>query len=67
MCLYYTDEDLVITIWDFMIAGSDTTSNSIRWYLYYLAKHQQIQTKMRKMIDSVVPRDRLPTMEDKAK
>ena len=61
----FVEHDLIICLWDFLAAGSDTTSQTIRWILYYLAKHQNIQAKMRQEIDSVIPKDRSPTLDDK--
>ncbi|XP_064113184.1 cytochrome P450 2L1-like isoform X1 [Macrobrachium nipponense] len=57
--------DLVITLDDFFGAGSETTSSTIRWLIALLATHPEIQTKMQKEIDEVVPRDTLPSLQDK--
>ena len=41
-------------------AGSDTTSNTILYTLWYLCKHPNVQTKLQEEIDSVVGKSRLP-------
>ncbi|XP_066987986.1 cytochrome P450 2L1-like [Macrobrachium rosenbergii] len=57
--------NLVITLSDFFGAGSETTSSTIRWLIALLATHPEIQRKMQKEIDEVVPRDTLPSLQDK--
>jgi len=46
-------------------AGSDTTSNTILYTLWYLCKHPNVQTKLQEEIDSVVGKSRLPSLNDK--
>ena len=60
-----SDNDLIITITDFFIAGSDTTAATLKWLFLYMAKYSNIQQKIQKEIDSVVPNDRLPRLEDR--
>ena len=55
------------TLKDFFLAGSDTVTNSVEWSLIMLANHPSIQARLQEEIDSVVPRDRLPCLEDKSK
>ena len=61
------DFDLVSVLADLYVAGSETTSSTIRWYCYYMAKYPDIQKRIQAEIDSVVPRDRFPDYEDKEK
>ena len=60
----FSDTDLVASVTDLFAAGSDTTSNSIRWTFLILAKYQEEQEKLQKIIDEVVPKDRLPSLAD---
>ena len=55
------------TLRDLFVAGSDTITNSLEWALILLANHPSIQARLQEEIDSVVPRDRLPCLEDKSK
>ncbi|XP_064111560.1 cytochrome P450 2L1-like [Macrobrachium nipponense] len=57
--------NLVTTLSDLFGAGSETTSSTIRWLIALLATHPEIQRKMQKEIDEVVPRDTLPSLHDK--
>jgi len=59
-------DDLIGILWDMFVAGSDTTSNTIRWIILYMAIHPKIQHKLQSHIDSVVPRERLPSLDDRA-
>lgn len=47
-------KDLFTMILDFVLAGIDTTSITAGFALYYLARHQDIQEKVRKEIINVV-------------
>ncbi|GMS92170.1 hypothetical protein PENTCL1PPCAC_14345, partial [Pristionchus entomophagus] len=62
-----TEDQLIATSADFYFAGMETTSNTLRWAVLYLAKHQQVQDKLREEILSVIGRDRLPSLSDKPK
>ena len=57
-------ENLSGIIADLFSAGSETTSSTIRWILFYMAKYPEVQAKVQQEIDSVVPRDRLPSMAE---
>ncbi|XP_042870717.1 cytochrome P450 2L1-like [Penaeus japonicus] len=58
--------DLKNLLGDLFVAGSETTASTIRWAIYYLAKYPEIQAKVHKEIDSVVPRDVLPSIQQKS-
>ncbi|KAK7086808.1 hypothetical protein SK128_000309 [Halocaridina rubra] len=55
--------DLASGLQDLFIAGSETTSSTIRWAIFYIAKHQDVQKKVHEEIDSVVDRNTLPSLE----
>jgi cytochrome P450 len=46
-------------------AGAETTSNTLSWSFYLLAKNPEVQEKMFQEINSVVGNSRLPSVEDK--
>ncbi|KAF8556350.1 cytochrome P450 [Imleria badia] len=50
-----SDEDILHTINTFMFAGSDTTSLALTWTLLLLARHPEIQTRLRAELLSIVP------------
>lgn len=61
---FYDDEELVQICRDLLIAGSETTATVINWALILLANHRDLQLRLRDVINSVVPRDRLPCLDD---
>jgi len=58
--------DLVSLQWDLFVAGSDTTSNTIRWFILYMALNPQVQQKVQAELDCLVPKDRLPSLDDRS-
>lgn len=53
------------TVSDLIGAGLDTVSTALHWLLLLLVKHPGMQTKLQELIDRVVGRDRLPSVEDR--
>ncbi|KAM8853350.1 cytochrome P450 2B11-like [Synchiropus picturatus] len=58
-------ENLVGTVFNLFLAGTETTSSTIRYALNVLIKYPKIQEEMQQEIDSVVGRQRSPFMEDR--
>ncbi|KAG6375410.1 cytochrome P450 [Boletus reticuloceps] len=50
-----SDEDILHTINTFMFAGSDTTSLALTWTLLLLARHPEIQTRLRAELLNIMP------------
>ncbi|XP_058023877.1 cytochrome P450 2C23-like [Ahaetulla prasina] len=60
-------EDLVMTVFELLIAGTETTANIISYGIILLARFPEIQAKIQQEIDDVVGPNRQPSMEDKVK
>ncbi|XP_070592027.1 cytochrome P450 2C23-like [Erythrolamprus reginae] len=58
-------EDLVMTVFELLIAGTDSTANAISYGIILLARFPEVQAKMQQEIDDVVGPNRQVTMEDK--
>ena len=57
-------EDIPNLMLDVVVAGIDTASTTICWFILYTALHQDIQAKLHKELDDVVENDRLPCWQD---
>ncbi|XP_037551006.1 cytochrome P450 1B1-like [Nematolebias whitei] len=60
-----TKEHTEATVADLVGAGMDTVSTALHWIVLLLAKHPDMQTKLQELIDMVVGRNRLPSVEDR--
>ncbi|XP_036400145.1 vitamin D 25-hydroxylase [Megalops cyprinoides] len=58
-------ENLIFSVGELIIAGTETTTNAIRWAMLYMALHPSVQDKVQKEIDSVVGNSRPPSLEDR--
>ncbi|CAH2300797.1 cytochrome P450 2U1 [Pelobates cultripes] len=61
----FDTEYLFYIIGDLFIAGTDTTTNTLLWSLLYMCLHTDIQKKVQDEIDTVIGRDRPPSLTDK--
>ncbi|KAM4706138.1 cytochrome P450 2D20-like [Rhinophrynus dorsalis] len=60
----FNERTLLFTTADIFVAGTETTSSTLRWALLMMLLHPHIQSQVHEEIDRVIGRDRLPTMED---
>uniref|UniRef100_H2UU31 Cytochrome P450, family 2, subfamily Y, polypeptide 3 n=1 Tax=Takifugu rubripes TaxID=31033 RepID=H2UU31_TAKRU len=58
-------ENLVSTVLNLFLAGTETTSSTLRYALGVLIKHPNVQEEMQREIDNVVRQDQCPKMEDR--
>ncbi|KAL7631616.1 UNVERIFIED_CONTAM: hypothetical protein RMT77_018077 [Armadillidium vulgare] len=60
---HFSITDLTRVTLDLFVAGNDTAANITKWTLIYMSRFQEIQEKIQKEIDRVVPRDTLPGLQ----
>jgi cytochrome P450 len=65
--MHYDEMELVFILRDVIGAGIETVGGQLGWSLILIGNHPEIQSRIQKDIDSVVPRDRLPSIDDKIK
>ena len=61
---FVTGPNLLISMFDLFIAGSETTSTQMEWIIYCLAKYPEVQEKLQQEIDRVIG-ERPPAIHDR--
>ena len=61
------DEQLAVTGTDLLFPSTTTVSSTLHFALVFLLNYPNVQTKMQQELDNVVGRDRLPTLDDRAR
>ncbi|KAH0627723.1 hypothetical protein JD844_003859 [Phrynosoma platyrhinos] len=61
----FTKENLKMTMYDLFIAGTETTSTSLRYILMTLLEHPEVEAKIQEEIDRVIGQGRPPAMKDR--
>ncbi|CAL8121420.1 unnamed protein product [Orchesella dallaii] len=59
----FSEDQLVGLMNDMFMAGSETSSNTLAWSLLYLIRNPEMQEKLQKEIEVVVPHGTFPTAE----
>ncbi|KAM6184560.1 cytochrome P450 2C23-like [Rhynchocyon petersi] len=63
----FTLENLTACGSNLFVAGTETTSSTLRFGLLLLMKHPEVEAKVHEEIDSVIGRNQSPCMQDKMK
>ncbi|XP_066279252.1 cytochrome P450 2U1-like [Branchiostoma lanceolatum] len=58
----FTEQELATVVLQLFLAGTDTTSTTLRWALLYMILHPDIQGKVQQEIDSVLGPNQEPSM-----
>ncbi|XP_038070165.1 cytochrome P450 2J6-like [Patiria miniata] len=61
-----TPVNLLRSVGDLFIAGTETSATTLRWGLLYMMAYPEIQTRIQQELDAVTGRNRLPVLSDKA-
>ena len=61
-------EDMVKDLcMDLLIAGTDTSAQTVNWFLLIMANRPEIQAKVQEELDAVIGPDALPTVDDRTR
>lgn len=60
-------QNLLYSAIGLLMAGAETTANSLNWLIFYMVAYPEIQEKLHEEIDSVLGSDRSPSIGDKKK
>ena len=61
-------EDMTLDLcMDLLIAGTDTSAQTVNWFLLLLANRPEIQARVHEELDRVIGPDALPTVDDRTR
>ncbi len=61
---HFTDKEVYGNVFTMLLAGEDTTSNSISWAMFYLSQHPEIVAKIREEAYECYPNKGVPDTYD---
>ncbi|XP_066271320.1 cytochrome P450 2U1-like [Branchiostoma lanceolatum] len=62
----FTEQEHATIVYQLFLAGTDTTSTTLRWALLYMILHPDIQGKVQQEIDSVLGPNQEPSMKHRS-
>ncbi|XP_046679471.1 probable cytochrome P450 304a1 isoform X1 [Homalodisca vitripennis] len=62
---WFSDEQMVMTLWDSLFASSMTQSATMGFVVEFLLQYPEVQAKAQQEVDNVVGRSRLPNLDDR--
>lgn len=65
--LFPIDEQIIASCLDLLMAGSETTSNTLSFAVVYMLEHPEVMKMVQLEQDKVVGRNRSPTLQDSVK
>ncbi|XP_078387720.1 cytochrome P450 2J2-like [Cetorhinus maximus] len=63
---HLTEGNLLYNVFDLFLAGTETTTTTLRWGLLYMMAYPGVQEKCQKEIDEVIGGSRAPSLNDRA-
>ncbi|XP_071618446.1 vitamin D 25-hydroxylase isoform X1 [Heliangelus exortis] len=63
----YSRENLIFSVGELIIAGTETTTNVLRWAVLFMALYPNIQGQVQKEIDLIIGPNKMPALEEKCK
>ncbi|XP_004634958.1 vitamin D 25-hydroxylase [Octodon degus] len=63
----FSKENLIFSVGELIIAGTETTTNVLRWAILFMALYPSIQGQVWKEIDLIIGPSRQPSWDDKCK
>ncbi|XP_036034992.1 cytochrome P450 2J3-like isoform X2 [Onychomys torridus] len=61
----FNEESLICSTLDLFLAGTETTSTTLRWALLYMALYPEVQEKVQAEIDRVIGQEKQPSLADR--
>ncbi|XP_021056169.1 cytochrome P450 2J6-like isoform X4 [Mus pahari] len=61
----FNEENLICSTLDLFLAGTETTSTTLRWALLYMALYPEVQEKVQAEIDQVIGQAKHPRLADR--
>jgi hypothetical protein len=65
--IIFTDEQLHVVGIDYLFPASTTVTATLNFAMAFLINYPHVQTKMQEELDVEIGRDRLPTLDDRAR
>nr|XP_038967040.1 cytochrome P450 2J3-like isoform X2 [Rattus norvegicus] len=61
----FNEENLICSTLDLFLAGTETTSTTLRWAVLYMALYPEVQEKVQAEIDQVIGQEKHPSLADR--